>query len=72
MTQEEVAARKFRIYLVAGVGIAALAGSYAVGYIEPHNGRFALLLTAVFLICVFLAATMAFRLNKESASPNGR
>jgi hypothetical protein len=68
MTQDEFAARKRRITMIAGIGVFALLCSYTVGYAEPSNGRLAILLTAIFIGCVFVAVRMAYRLKKESAS----
>lgn len=68
MTQEEYAARRTRIYIVAAIGIAAFLASNAVGYLMPNKGLVAILFTAIFLGSVFVAAMMAFKLNKERAS----
>ena len=68
MTQDEFVARKRSITVVAGIGVFALLCSFTVGFTDPNNGRFAILLTAIFLGCIFTAARMAFRLKKESAS----
>jgi hypothetical protein len=68
MTQDEFAARKRSINTIAGIGIFALLCSFTVSFTDPGNARFAILLTAIFLGCIFTAARMAFRLKKESAS----
>jgi hypothetical protein len=68
MTQEEFATRKFKIYLIAGIGIAAFIGSSLVGYVAPNRGQLAILLTAIFFGCIFVATRMAYRLKKEAAS----
>jgi len=68
MTPEQFAARKTRIYIIAGIGVAAFIGSNTVGYFAPSKGLLAILLTAIFLACIFAAAMMALRLNKETAS----
>jgi hypothetical protein len=65
MTQDEFAARKRRITMVAGIGIFALLSSYTVGYAAPDKARAAMLLTAIFFGCIFIAARMAFKLKKE-------
>jgi len=66
MTPEEFAARKRPIMVIAGIGIFALLCSYTVTYTMPNNGRLAILLTAIFLGCIFIAGRMAFRLKKET------
>jgi quinol-cytochrome oxidoreductase complex cytochrome b subunit len=68
MTQEEYASRRNKIYLVAAIGIAAFIASNAVGYLMPTKGLVAILFTAIFLGCIFIAAMMAFKLNKERAA----
>jgi predicted MFS family arabinose efflux permease len=68
MTQEEYATRRSRIYMVVAVGIAAFVGSNTVGYLAPEKGRLAILLTAIFLGCIFIAGRMAFKLKKETAA----
>jgi len=71
MTQEEIAARKVRAFIVLAVGIAALICSYIIGYVLPSNSvsvMTAILLTAIFFGCMFVAARMAIQLSKDSAS----
>jgi polyferredoxin len=72
MTQQDIAARKIRIFILVGVGIAALLGSYAVGYFGPGNNRLATLgaigLTAIFLGCLFAAGMLALKHNRDTAS----
>ena len=68
MTQEEYAARRNKIYVVAAIGIAAFLASNAVGYLAPNKGLVAILFTAIFLGCIFVAAMMAFKLNKEKTA----
>jgi hypothetical protein len=68
MTQEEYAARRTRIYIVAAIGIGAFVASNTVGYLAPNKGLVAILFTAIFLGCIFVAAMMAFKLNKEKAA----
>jgi hypothetical protein len=65
MTQAEFVARKRKITMVAGIGIFALLCSYTVGYTSHDNARAAMLLTAVFFCCIFIAGRMAFKLKKE-------
>ena len=70
MTDKEIAARKFRMFLTLGIGIAALIASYAIGYVGQKNSvstMTEILLTAIFLACIFVSATIAFKLNKEKA-----
>jgi predicted MFS family arabinose efflux permease len=70
--QQDIAAPKTRIFILVGVGIAALLGSYAVGYFGPSNNRLATLvsigLTAIFLGCLFTAGMLALKRNRETAS----
>ena len=71
MTQQEIAAQKIKALILLGVGVAALIGSYAIGYLEPRNSvsvMSAILLTAIFLGCVFVAGRMTLKLNKEGPS----
>ncbi len=68
MTPNEFAARKRHVTIIAGIGIFALLCSFTVGFTDPNNGRLAILLTAIFFICMFTAARMLFRLKKESAA----
>jgi predicted MFS family arabinose efflux permease len=72
MTQQEIAAQKIKMYVIVVVGVAALIGSYAVGYFGPSNTRLttmgSIAMTAIFFGCLFVAARMSFRLNKEGAS----
>ena len=68
MTPEEFVSRKRKITVIAGIGIFALLCSYTIGSIVPTGGLAALGCTAVFLGCIFVAGTMAYKLNKESAS----
>jgi hypothetical protein len=67
MTQEEFATRKRRISMIAGVGVFSLLCSYTLGYAVPGNGQGAILFTAIFFACIFIAARMAFKLKKETA-----
>jgi hypothetical protein len=66
MTPEEFVARKRTIMLIAGIGIFSLLCSYTVTFVMPNNGRLAILLTAIFLGCIFIAGSMAFKLKKET------
>jgi len=71
MTKEKAAAQKNKMFVLCGVGIAALIASYAIGYAGPRNSvshLTELLLTAIFLVSVFLAGRIALKLNNESAS----
>jgi predicted MFS family arabinose efflux permease len=71
MKQQEIATRKAKTFILLGVGVAALIGSYAVGYVGPRNSvsvMSAILLTAIFLGCIFIAGRMVLKLNKETAS----
>jgi len=68
MTPEEFASRKRTITVIAGVGVFALLCSYTIGSFAPNKGYAALGCTAIFLGCIFVAGTMAYKLNKESAS----
>jgi len=71
MTQEEIAAQKNKMFVLCGVAVASLIASYAIGYMGLLNSvsnLTALLLTAIFLACIFLAGRIALRLNRESAS----
>jgi len=71
MTKEEIAAQKNKIFVLCGVGVGALIASYAIGYAGPRNSvsnLTGLLLTAIFLACIFLAGRIALKLNKESAA----
>ena len=71
MTQQDIAARKTKMYILAGVGIAALIASYVIGYAGPGNGVSAMteiVLTAFFLGCIFIAGMTAVKLNKETAA----
>jgi|HubBroStandDraft_6_1064221.scaffolds.fasta_scaffold651575_2 hypothetical protein len=68
MTRGEFAARKRQIAVIAGIGIFSLLCSFTLGFVEPNGGQLAILLTAVFLGCIFVAGRMAFKLKKESAA----
>jgi len=71
MTQQEIAAQKTKMYIIVGVGIAALIASNVIGYAGPSNRGSVMTeiaLTAIFFGCVFVAAKIAFKLNKETAA----
>jgi hypothetical protein len=68
MTKEEFESRKRKIMIIAGIGIFALLCSYTIGSVAPTNGLAALGCTAIFIACIFIAGTMAYKLNKESTS----
>jgi len=68
MTKQEFEGRKRHIMVIAGIGIFSLLCSFTLGFVEPNSGQLAILLTAVFLGCIFTAGRMAFKLKKESAA----
>jgi hypothetical protein len=71
MTEEEIAAQKTRMFTLLGVGFTSLIASYGVGYLGPRTSvskMTELMLTAIFLGCIFVAGKIALRLNKPTAS----
>jgi hypothetical protein len=71
MTQQEIAAQKRTALTLLYVGIAALICSYAVGYAGPHTSVTVLvqiLMTAIFLGCIFVAGMKAMKLGKEKSA----
>jgi hypothetical protein len=71
VTEKEIAAQKTRMFVMLGVGIAALSASYAIGYVGQKNSvstMTEIMLTAIFLGCVFVAARIALKLNKQKTS----
>jgi hypothetical protein len=71
MTQDEIAAQKRKMFMVFGVGVASLLASYAIGYVGPRTSVSTLtevMLTAIFLGCILVGGTIAYRLNKETGS----
>jgi hypothetical protein len=71
MTEEEKAAQRKKALVLLGVGVVALLCSYGVGYAGPRSSVSVLtemVLTAIFLGCLFVAAMTVLKLNKEKAS----
>ncbi len=71
MTEEEITSQKTKMFTVLGVGFASLIASYVVGYLGPRTSvskLTELLLTAMFLGCIFAAGRIALRLNKGKIS----
>ena len=68
MTPAEFAGKKRKIAVIASIGIFSLLCSVTFGFLTPGNGRNAILLVAVFLVCMFMAWRLTLRLKKESAS----
>jgi small neutral amino acid transporter SnatA (MarC family) len=72
MTQQEIAAQKIKMYVLVVVGVVALIGSYAIGYFGPSDTRLttmgSIVMTAIFFGCLFVAARMSFKQNKEGGS----
>ncbi len=71
MTEQEIAMQKRTALTLLYVGIAALVCSYVIGYAGPHTSVTVLvqiLMTAIFLGCIFVAAMKAMKLKKENPS----
>ena len=71
MTQEEIAAQKKTVIILLCVGVAALVFSYLAGYTGPRTSVTALvqiLMTAIFLGCMFAAGMKVVKLNKETGA----
>lgn len=68
MTRQEFEARKRKIVTIAAIGIFCLISSQTIGYVMPGNAQLMILLTAIFLGCIFVAGRMWFKLSKEIAA----
>jgi hypothetical protein len=71
MTQQEIAAQKTRMFIMLGIGVAALICSFAIGYAGPSNRLSVMteiVLMAIFLACIFVAGRIEFKLNKKGTS----
>jgi hypothetical protein len=68
MTEQEIMAKKGRMFAVFGVGIAAFIGAYVM----PSDGVVASLVPLVFIgvgfVCIVVAGRMARDLKKEPAA----
>jgi hypothetical protein len=67
VTPAEFAGKKRKIAVIAGIGIFALLCSVTFAFIVPDSRQNAILLVAIFLICMFVAWRLALRLKKEIA-----
>jgi hypothetical protein len=68
VTPAEFAGQKRKIAVIASIGIFSLLCSITFGVLTPDNGQNAILLVAVFLVCMFIAWRLVLRLKRESTS----
>jgi hypothetical protein len=71
MTDQQIAARKGRMYALIGVGIAAFVGAYQFATTPPPEGTPSLTVPVIFVvagvICLVVAGLMARSSSKETA-----
>ena len=68
MTDQEIAAKKARIFALAGVGIAAFVGSFMFGTEDVVSVVTSLVFVVAGLICFVIAGKIAKKLQKETAA----
>jgi len=68
MTDQEIAAKKARVFVLFGIGVAAFIASYQFASDDLASSLTSLVFAVAGLTCFFIAGKIAKNLQKETAA----
>ena len=68
MTDQEIAAKKARVFVLVGVGIAAFVGSYQFSSSDVASSVTSVIFVVAGLTCFVIAGKIAIKLQRETTA----